>query len=80
MKVKSALIIILMPCNYSQIKIYLGDYRVVYLFRCPINLLNQSQTLLKVLLGSFELAHLEITVSKLVANVDEQDRLVEDYF
>ena len=79
-QVERGLVIVLMLGDDAEVQINLSDYGFVDFIGCLVDFVDQSQALLEVVFRSVQVANLQIAVAKLVADVDEEDRLVKDYF
>ena len=80
MQVKCSLIVILVLSYDAEVQVNLGDYSFIYSIACLVYFLDQPQALLKVVLRSLQIAHLQVTIPQLVANIDEKNRFIEDHF
>ena len=69
--------LVLVGRDDTQIEIDLCNDMISNLVGCVFNLLDQAQTLLKIVSCSVQLSNFQIAIAKLIANVDKQDRLVE---
>ena len=72
--------VILVLSYDAKVQVNLGDYSFIYPIACLVYFLDQPQALLKVILRSLQIAHLQIAIPQLVADIDEKNRFVEDHF
>ena len=79
MHVKGTLVVVLVASYYSEVKEYLCYNSIADLLTSLVSLLYQSKTLLKGIFCGYQISQLQVAVTELVADIDEQDWFVKDY-